>query len=272
MVGEPVSSGGLFPDTVAFSSALNVACVMNTGAMAGVQCYDVDQNGLHPAGDFMPLPANETSQSTGTASDIVFNPSSTALFVTVKGNGTVPGFIAGYAVEGGKVSSSVKISRPAEILVDFSLTFVDDTHAVITDPTFGAAFIEICYPCLEVIVTKKVVIPGQAASCWGQYSQQNAAVYVFDGGVSNITTLDSVTGDIKYVIPAPVSNMGAFDAILAGDYLYVLEGVPGISVFSVGGAWGGSEIPTLVQNLNLTSLGSRDLWQGMAAFPMGSWW
>ncbi len=48
LIASPVPSGGEFPNTIAYSAALQRACVANTGAKADVQCYAVSDAGLEP--------------------------------------------------------------------------------------------------------------------------------------------------------------------------------------------------------------------------------
>ncbi len=64
-------------------------------------------------GDFKPIAGlNQASPPVGppsTVSDIVFNPSSTALFVTVKGDGTNPGSVYAYPVAGGEVTEKARV-------------------------------------------------------------------------------------------------------------------------------------------------------------------
>ncbi|KAH8890887.1 hypothetical protein GQ53DRAFT_162043 [Thozetella sp. PMI_491] len=272
LVGQPVSTGGTFPVSVAFSHALHIACVLNSGHIAGIACFHVDDNGLTPAGDFMPiaLTVNQTTPPVGpfnTASEIVFNPSSSALFATVKGNPTTPGFIYAFPVRNGLVSPAPVVSRPPELLVDFALTFLNDSQAVIVDPSHGAAFLDVAYPSLDVHVAKDIVIQGQVAACWVEYSARFNAVFVFDAGRPEVVALDPLTGDIKYTIVAPPQTRGNFDSVVFGKYLYMLQGASGISVFTLEGSVGNGKTPSLVQNLDLTALGSRSGWIGMAAYP-----
>ncbi len=245
--------------------------MLNTGARGGVACFHVDSEaGLIPAGPYMQLPIAESTPPTGppnTASDIVFNPSQTALFVTVKGDGTNPGYLYAFAVKNGALLAPPVVSRPADLLVDFGLTFIDDRHAVVADPSYGASFIEIAYPSLEVTVTNKVTVTGQAAICWITYSDRFNAVYLLDAGHPNITALDPVTGNIKYVIPSTVDTTGNFDSTVSGTYLYSLRGAAAISVFDLTGSVGNHKVPKLVQDFNLSSLGSRQGWQGLAVYP-----
>lgn len=103
---------GEFPNTVAYSSALKtgnfsslfdfrhvldlihlLACVANSGAVAGVACFSVDHaKGLTPVTPLYPIPSlHQTTPPNGpynTTSDIQFSPDSKYLMLTVKGTFT----------------------------------------------------------------------------------------------------------------------------------------------------------------------------------------
>lgn len=269
LISSPVSSGGEFPNTVAYSPTLKLACVANTGAKAGVQCYSVSPSGLKPSGEFKPITAglNQTSPPLGppnTVSDIVFNPSSTALFVTVKGDGMGAGYIYAYPIQhhGGKasVSAEARVSRPAELALEFSLTFLSDRRAFVTDPSLGGAFLDIS--CDHAVKVSKVAnITGQAASCWSQYSKERDSVYVFDGGVADITVYGAESMELKPKISSAAAAMGKFDSVVAGDFLYTLDAADSITVYSLAG-----DEPATVQTLDLTAFGKRQLFQGLAYY------
>jgi hypothetical protein len=248
-----------------------MACTINTGAVSGIACFSVSDSGLTPLSNgLIPIPIAQTSTPpTGppnTASDIVFNPSSTALFVTVKGDGTNPGFIYAFPITNGKLSSTPVISRPSELLVDFGISFIDDSHAVVADPAYGASMVEISYPSLEPSVSQKVAIAGQKAVCWTAFSDRFETAFIFDGGKPNVTALDPVTGAVKYTITGPADGVGGFDGVVAGSYLYVLLGKAGIAVYNLMGSVGNGKVPMLWQSLDLSALGSRQGWQGLAVY------
>ncbi|KAK7755874.1 hypothetical protein SLS62_002161 [Diatrype stigma] len=284
LVAPPAPSGGEFPNSVAYSPALGLACVSNTGARAGVQCYSVGPSGLEPRGAFKPIAAgglrNQTSPPVGppnTVSDAVFNPSGTALFVTVKGDGTDPGYIYAYPVvaapksqqhhgDKGKgkgkaeVAAEARVSRPAELGLDFSLTFLGtDRRAFVTDPGFGGAFLDIS--CDHAVTVARVAnITGQMASCWSQYSATHDSVYVFDAGAPDIAVYGAGSGELATVVRGDAAAVGKFDAVVAGDFLYTLDGAASITVYSL--ADGGE--PVAVQTLDLAAFGNRQFFQGLA--------
>ncbi|RDL38388.1 Uncharacterized protein BP5553_02728 [Venustampulla echinocandica] len=263
------STLGEFPAAVAYSADIETACVLNGGKVAGVACYSVSKShGLKALGGLRPIALNQTTPPVGppgTVSDLVFNPSSSALIATIKGSPTSPGSIYAYPVlPSCDVSTKPTLSQPSSLLIDFSLTFLGcDSRAVITDPAYGASIVDINNE-FEFTVSKKVVIAGQAATCWSVYAPKSNTIYVFDGGVSNITTIDATTGSIKGVVPQSDAGMGSLDAALDNGYLYVLKGAPQVSVADTIGSKGGKAKE--VQTLDLASLGSRQGWTGMAIY------
>ncbi|KAI1078956.1 hypothetical protein F5B20DRAFT_545667 [Whalleya microplaca] len=271
LIGAPVPSGGDFPNTIAHLPRHNLTCVANSGAKSSVQCYTVTASGLVPRGAPMPLPlANQTTPPMGpanTASDILFNPSGSALFVSIKGTGAArqPGYLYAYAVSAnGTVDPTPRVSRPAALGLDFSVSFLGrDDRAYVTDPGFGGAFVDIGCD-LSVRVARVVNVTGNSAACWSQYSAEFGAVYSLDAGVADITVLDPVSMDIKGTIAGPAAQGGKFDSVVAGEFLYTLDGVASITTYSL-------KEERVVQTLNLTDFGARQFFQGMAFYDGSSW-
>lgn len=262
---------GQFPVSVAYSAKHNIACVVNGGAVGGVACYSVSEtHGLTPVGGLRPIALGQTTPPAGppgTVSDIVFNPSQTALFVTVKGSPTTPGKIYVYPVGPSGVSTTPVVSNPSELLLDFSLTFLgSDSSALVTDPAYGASLIAIS-PTFAVTVTKKIVVAGEGAICWSEYSPRFDTVFIFDGGSANITLIDPASGAIKGAIVQSnfATAKGSLDSQLDRGYLYVLRGGSFVSVVDNHGLNGG-KAPTEIQTLDLSSLGSRQGFQGLAIY------
>ncbi|KAI1632399.1 hypothetical protein F4809DRAFT_93131 [Biscogniauxia mediterranea] len=270
-VGGPVYSGGDFPNTVAYSAPRGLACVANSGARSTVQCFAVTPTGLHPVGGArMPLPlANQTTPPLGppnTVSDIVFNPEGTALFVSVKGTAGDPGYLYAYEVVdsnsttfGAAVNPEAHVSRPAELDMNFSLTFLGSgARAFVSDPGFGGAFVDVGRD-LRASVSRPINVTGQAASCWSQYSEQFGAVYVFDGGVVDVTVLDAETMDARPKLMGPAAAGGKFDSAVAGKYLYTLDGAASITAYSL-------RESRVLQTLDLSKFGNRQFFQGLAFY------
>ncbi|XXH02956.1 hypothetical protein Hte_009346 [Hypoxylon texense] len=262
LVGSPVPSGGDFPMSIAYSPRHRLACVANSGAKNNVQCYDVTAAGLRPSGEPMPLPLNQTTPPAGppsTVSDILFNPSQSALIVTIKGSGTGAGYIYAYPVSHGKVQPSPRVSRPAALGLNFGLSFLgSDSKAIIADPGFGGAFVD--FDCnLGASVSKVINITGNAATCWTQYSADLHTAYLLDAATTNIAVLDAASMEVKSTLASPAATAGKFDAAVGDEYLYTLDASDSISVYSL-------KESTAVQTFNLTGFGNRQFYQGMAFY------
>lgn len=202
----------------------------------------------------------------GTASDLVFNPSQTALIATVKGNGVDPGYIYAYPVNyDGSVSTTPIVSRPSELLIDFSVSFIDDSNAVITDPVYGATLVDVSWD-FKFTVQTKIVVAGEGAICWSVYSPRFNTVYLIDAGSTNITLVDPQSGAKKGTVVLDAANKGGFDSQIDREYLYVLRGTTTVSVLSNDGLNHGV-LPKEVQTLDLSAFGPRQGWQGMAIYP-----
>lgn len=248
--------------SIAYSPRHQLACVANSGAKNNVQCYEVTDTGLRSSGDPMALPLNQTTPPVGppsTVSDIVFNPSQSALFVTIKGDGTAPGYIYAYPVAHGKVLPTPRVSRPAALGLNFGLSFLgSDSRAVIADPGFGGAFLDIdCN--MNAVVSKVVNVTGNAANCWSQYSADLHTAYLLDAATTDIAVLDAASMEIKSTIAGPAATTGKFDAAIGDDYLYTLDATDSVSVYSL-------KDSTAVQTFNLTGFGNRQFFQGMAFY------
>ena len=160
-------------------------------------CFTVSaEKGLSQLGGLRPLEKLHTktppSGPPDSASDILFNPSSSALFVTIKGHPgppAVPGYIYAFAVNDGLISGDPIISSPSALILDYGMSFLgSDTSAVITDATFGASIVNIG-PNLTVTETHHTTIPNQSAVCWSAYSRHYGTVYVMDAARTIVTAL-----------------------------------------------------------------------------------
>lgn len=295
---SPVSTLGEFPQSIAYSPLHKTgtihpipchnstnrmayilihisACVLNGGAIAGITCYSVSSSGLKTLGGLRPISLNETTPPVGpagTVSDIIFNPSQTALIATVKGNGMDAGFIYAYRVSwGGTIATKPIVSRPSELAVDFSISFLgSDSRAIVTDPSYGASIVEVNSQ-YEFSVQKKIPVAGEKAICWSVFSRGYDTVFIFDGGVTGITMIDPWSGAIKGTIPGAKETMANLDAQTWKQYMYVLNGAAYVSVVD-NSALERGETPSEVQNFDLSGLGSRQGFQGMAVYPSGEGW
>ncbi|TKA50333.1 hypothetical protein B0A55_13125 [Friedmanniomyces simplex] len=153
MIGEPASTLGQFPISVAYSDSLRMLCVLNGGAEAGVACFNADPlNGLKNLGALRSL-GNAIHETTppsgppGSAAEISFNPESSAVFVSLKGNaGAIPkqpGFILAWPVEHGQIGDESVVSQIADIEMDFGFAFLPGSRIFISDPSYGVSILEV---------------------------------------------------------------------------------------------------------------------------------
>ncbi len=249
----------------------SAVCVMNGGAVAGVTCFVTDHaRGLTLLDNApRPIALGQTTPPfgpTGTASDLFFNPSCTALFATIKSNPPAAGTFYIWEVEDGKVSATAKTQQIPDMLVIFGSAFErSDSELLVTDAAYGASILHVT-PELELIETAHTIIPGQVASCWGTYSARFNSAYIFDAANTNITVLDPVTGAVKDKIIMDPTVGGAFDSAIDRRWLYVLGGDASVEVISLLGENHGAT-PAQVQKLDLSAVGSRKGWQGFAIYP-----
>ncbi|KAJ8061419.1 hypothetical protein OCU04_009240 [Sclerotinia nivalis] len=265
MIGSPVDTMGEFPAAVAFSSKLKTACVLNGGAIAGVSCFSAHHiKGLSPIGSLRPIDLNQTTPPVGpagTVSDILFNPSQTTLLASVKGSPVLPGSFIAYPVS--KIDRSISttpiLSQPPQVHVAFGISFLGSDHRLaVSDPAIGASLVSIS-PSFSVTQDVPITIAGEGTVCWAEYNPKNQEIYLMDGGKPNITVVNAKTGIIKKGIQQDDSGLGSLDARLGGDFLYVLKTAPEINVIE-------TKTRRTVQRFNLTSLGSRQGFVGMATW------
>ncbi|KAL6915009.1 hypothetical protein FSST1_012769 [Fusarium sambucinum] len=264
LIGQPVDTIGTTPNTVAYSSKHKVACVANTGTKPGVQCFSVSgSDGVKPVGGLRSLPVmNQTNPIMGppnTVSNILFNPSETALFVVIKGDGMQSGYIYAYKVENGIVSEQAVVSRPENLPIPFGMSFSNDNSAVVSTPAYGAAFVSISKD--YTVSTENVLnITTQMATCWTARSSETGSVYLLDAGVANINAVNQETKAISRTLPGYEQGMGNFDGIVSGSKLYVLQSAPAVAIFDLENPSYGPQV------VDLKGLGNRASWTGMAAY------
>ncbi|KAL8945953.1 MAG: hypothetical protein Q9222_007582 [Ikaeria aurantiellina] len=209
--------------------------------------------------------------------DIVFNPSSTALLVTVRSNGKNPGLLYAFPVDKhtGAISQSSVVTPLPDFVFLFSMNFLSsDTRMLITNPHLGspgAGVLKINYPSLKASVEKIITIPDQEASCWVAYSAQYSPVlYVIDAAQPNITVVDprndEVTG--QFDIPSGTPGNGGADTKIDRKWLYVITdrpAAPKVEVYAVGRQ--GTSLRS-VQSFDIFSnVGQIPGWMGLAIWP-----
>ena len=201
-------------------------------------CYYVDRiKGLTTLGPTRFVPQTENTDPTPPPvgplvliSDIVFNPSSTAIFITVRSNGAQPGLIYAWPVVDGQVSTTPVVSSFADLALIFSLNFLgSDDRIIATNPHLnspGAAYLDVSYPSLEITLETIITIPDQMASCWVVLVPQYDDVIVVDALQPNITIISPETGAVKEVFHFDAPPPGAADSKLDRKWLYTLTDSP----------------------------------------------
>ncbi|KAK1808853.1 hypothetical protein LTR12_016799 [Friedmanniomyces endolithicus] len=264
LVGPPADTLGEFPISVTYSEQLKTACVLNGGTKAGVSCFNVDpDHGLRAAGPLRSLGSaiDETTPPTGppgSSSEILFNPTSSAVIVSIKGSGP-PGYIVAFPVEHNQVSTAGVFNQVSDIKLDFAAIFINRTSLFLVDPSFGASILEINS---DYTVTEKVhtVIRNQSAVCWANYDVATNTAYAIDAGQPVVYTLDASTGVLMGNFTADSTIGGLFDSAIGGRYMYSLALVNGVVVFDI-------REKKQIQFLNLTGFGERQGYTGMALWP-----
>ncbi|PPQ85364.1 hypothetical protein CVT25_000652 [Psilocybe cyanescens] len=276
MVGTPVSSEGEFPMSVAINSKATMVCVLNGGAVNGVNCYTPDSKlGLIAKPNTLrSLGLNQTTPATGppgTASHIIFSEDGSKVIASVKGVPPTPGFLAAWdiASDGSLSAEPVKSTPASGGLLPFSMTLIPGTNAILaTDPGVGFDIFNFGGSGngndknSGLSATSSVVpIAGQSATCWSSFSSKSGNFYLIDIGTSTITEVNvskNLTGSIVKTImtqqypQAPGSATIDNDVATIGtnNFLYVLAAnattVNVLSVNTPGKA-------TTVQNFNFAS-------------------
>ncbi|KAI9144598.1 hypothetical protein BKA69DRAFT_1122426 [Paraphysoderma sedebokerense] len=231
LVGNPVSTMGEFPVSVAYSDGLKIACVLNGGAADGVACYSVDaQKGLQSIDrEARKLNIGQSTPPkgpTGTASHIFFNPEASRVFVTIKGDpmSGKEGFLGSFEVD--RATKTVKTdlvrSSPNGTAVLFGSLFVDDSTLVATDAAFGAATLQVSNNG-QAAVKSLTRVDGQKATCWVAVSRERKTAFVTDIGKNRILEVDPFSADGAIVQTLDLNQGGIgglIDISVGGDFLY----------------------------------------------------
>jgi hypothetical protein len=264
-VGFPVSSGGEFPMSLAFSKDGKRLCVLNSGQVNGVKCFRVDQKlGLIPLPNTeRSLKLDQTSPATGpanTASHVIFSEDGTQLLATVKGDPTNatqrPGFIAAWDIQqDGSLSPDFKtVPLPSGGLLPFSMTVVPGKNAILaTDANVGFDLFNtqggITAGSQGARQNSANPIAGQGATCWSSFSPKTQNLYLTDikkPFVTEVSVDNNLKGQIvkQHPLPAGSSSIDNEVATVNGkDILYILSpGRTSIDILALNG-------PGSVQNL-----------------------
>ncbi|KAF4623301.1 hypothetical protein D9613_002396 [Agrocybe pediades] len=286
MVGGPVSSEGEFPMSVAINANGTMVCVLNGGAVDGVNCYTPDPKlGLIAKPNTLrPLGLNQTTPATGpagTASHVVFSEDGTKLIASVKGVPPTPGFLATWdiAADGSLSAEPVKSTPASGGLLPFSMTVIPGKNAILaTDAGIGFDVFNFGGNGTNSLSASSTVVPidGQKATCWSSFSSKSGNFYLTDVGTSTITEVnvdENLKGTIVKQYPqasgsATIDNDVA--TIGSNNFLYVLS--PNATTVNVLSVNTPGKAAT-VQNFNFASAAKaakvtfdKNNLQGMATF------
>ncbi|KAI0028783.1 hypothetical protein K488DRAFT_89403 [Vararia minispora EC-137] len=256
-IGAPVSSGGEFPMSLAFNSAGSMLCVLNGGAVNGVQCFNTTDNflGLKPiANSQRSLGLNQTTPATGPAgstSHIIFSEDGSSLFAAVKGNPALGdgarGFIAVWDVadDGSLSTNFTNIPPPAKGNLPFALANIPGTTNAlfVPDAAVGVDIFDLSQGperAAESNATQAVPVKGQGAVCWVAHSTKTGTFFVTDimtALVTEIAVDGNLAGSVVKQYPTQ-TGAGTIDlevASLGGnDFLYVnMANATAIQAFSL---------------------------------------
>jgi len=264
-VGKPVNSGGEFPNSVVINSKGTTVCVLNGGAVNGVNCFTV-----HPVLGLVPKPNTQrflnVTQTTpptgplGSLSTIVFSPDEKKLLVAVKGlDATTNGFVAAWSIASdGSLSKDHVKSFPDDAgRVPFTLVNIPGTNAYVSaDPTVGFITWDFGNSTSLSATGVSTTVPNQILACWTAYSSKSGNFYIIDPIASTISEVhfDAKLNPtiVKQYPQIPNSaTLDSFVSIVGNHaYLYVLQPLTtSVTVLSVDRPGSASH----VQTFNLTS-------------------
>lgn len=196
--------------SLAINEAGTMMCVLNGGAINGVNCYKVDaQNGLQAiSGSFRSLGLNQTTPATGpagSASHIVFSEGGQQLIASIKGMPPTPGFLAVWDVgSDNSLSPDFKQIAPGQGgLLPFSMTVIPGMNAILaTDAGVGFDIFDMSGGATNSTKSSVVPIEGQGATCWSSFSKKTGNFYLTDIKTSMVTEVNvdkSLKGSIVQV-------------------------------------------------------------------------
>ncbi|KAJ8456470.1 hypothetical protein ONZ51_g12108 [Trametes cubensis] len=225
-LGDPISSEGEFPMSLAFNSDGSRLCVLNGGTVNGVICYNVDKKtGLSAMSNTLrSLGLNQTTPATGPP----WNCQPPRL---QRGRQAAARLRQGCPAE-------PRLSRPPSGgLLPFSMTVVPGKNAVLsTDPGIGFDVFDLS----GGNSSSAVAIDGQSATCWSSFSTKTGNFYLTDIGTSIVTEVnidDNLKASIVKQYPQ-TNGSSTIDNDIATvngkDFMYVLApGTQSVEVLSL---------------------------------------
>lgn len=166
------------------------------------------------------------------------------------------------------MSTTPVVSQIESMHVNFGFSFMSDSKAVITDAASGYNLVTIT-PDHKVVLDTAIVVPDQQAICWSGYSARFNTIFISDGGNSNITLANPVTGAVKGLLYQDASGKGSFDVAFDRNYIYVLKGSNSIIVSNLMGLnqKSKSSLPIASQVQHFVLPGVRSGYAGLAVYP-----
>lgn len=284
LIGEPISSEGEFPMSLAFNSAGTMLCALNGGHVNGVQCYKVDpQNGPQALnGTRRDLGLNQTTPASGPAgstSHVIFSEDGKQLIASIKGTPPQPGFLAVWNVNNDSTLSPdfTRVAPGKGGLLPFSMTVIPGKNAILaTDAGVGFDIFDMSGGAKNSSKSSVVPIEGQGATCWSSFSKKTGNFYLTDIKTSTVTEVNvdnNLKGTIVKQYPQ-ANNSATIDNDIAtiggNDFMYVLAaGASKVDVLSLNTPGNAQNIQTLdiagpAKSAGLT-INPNNL-QGMTAF------
>ncbi|KAB2574309.1 hypothetical protein DBV05_g7031 [Lasiodiplodia theobromae] len=286
-VGRPATVPGDFPNTVAASPKHNLVCVGTTGARAGITCTTFSPTTGLMIDDGLAMDALrpfDLGQSTppvgptNTVSQVFFSDDESKLFTTVKGDpaSNKTGFFSVFAVEqnlaGSRLAMHDTRSSPPGTAVLFGSAAVrsSNSRVFVTDPSFGAAVLDVDEASGVATLAARGAIAGQKATCWATISEATRSAFVADAGMNRMVEMSLEDASVISMVDlssAEDRDLGLTDLKAAGNFVYALSPGNGttaaaVTVLDVSGGKGAG--PRMVQHFELTGLGVGKNAQGMA--------
>lgn len=233
LLGEPQSTNGEFPTSVAASMALGLVCVANTGVQGGVSCGTFSSQGMSTFDALRPLNVGATQNPplgpTPGVGDIFFSEDDSCLVVMVKGNmkPAFTGYAAKYDVVNNQVATTGTQATPPGSGALFGTGLIPGSNNIVytSDASFGALTLNLD----DLAGTPLAVtnVTGQVASCWAQISSVTGTGFITDPGVNRLVVTNYQSGAIvqEYYPPNPFKGMTDFRTV--GNYLWALAGSNG---------------------------------------------
>ena len=235
MCGSPASTLGDFPNTVALSAKLGLACAGNTGAKAGVSCFKLSSRGPVSVSksQITTFDLGQSNPPVGplnSVSHAIFDEAAGSLVTFVKGDPPTnkTGFVSVLPIKNGKPATTDVRSTPAGTAVLFGVALVPGSSAkkstiLATDAAFGTATLSLDATTNQVSTVNTATIADQVATCWATFSSVTKTSFVTDVAVSHLVEVDPAAGKILQSTSVDITNVGMIDLVTKGKFIYALS-------------------------------------------------